>query len=265
MITRPHIEFVSPQTIEPSALLLPFAETPLPGRLLVGDPGQGNGAALVRVPPGWSSAVAIRWPYEMIVLEGEVEAGDVRLSPYGYVSAVPGDGPPLTSPQGALLFVDVIADVNARAVIPFSTDGWEDGGMPGLRRKMVRGAIDGPRGFFLRIPAGWSQELTEWHDCAEAALQLEGDLWHTRANHGTGGTMRRHCYFWRPRHILHSPMGSTEGALSWVYVDGHLVNHFVEKGEEPPGQTALPDERRECRPVLFDKPSEAARRTPQDS
>ncbi len=55
-----------------------------------------------------------------------------------------------------------------------------------------------------------------------------------RANGGAGGTMRRHCYFWRPRRVLHSPMGSDEGAMSWVYVDGRLVNHFVEEEGAPP-------------------------------
>lgn len=235
MITRPHVEFVSRDEIEPRSVTAPFSDAPLRAWPLVAAVSAGNGAAIVSVPAGWRGAAQTATPYELIVLEGAVEVDGQELGPYGYVSAVPNvDAPSLASPNGALLFVDAIRDVTANAVVPFTDDGWEPGGMAGLTRKMIRGSVDGARGFFLRIPAGWSMELTEWHDCAEAALHLEGDLWHVRANNGAGGTMHRHDYFWRPRHVLHSPMGSEEGALSYVYVDGQLVNHYVEKGEEPP-------------------------------
>jgi hypothetical protein len=235
MIDRPHVEFVCPDAVEPSPVALPFSADPLRGRVLVGSPEAGDGAALMELPSGWRSLPATTTAFELIVLEGELLAGDAALTRHGYVSAVPGEAmPQLAAPSDCLVFVDAIADVDRASVVPDSEDGWTAGSLPGLRRKIVRGDVAGPRGFFLRIPAGWSEQRTEWHECAEAALQLDGDLWHVRANGGTGGTMRRHCYFWRPHYVLHSPMGSEEGATMWVYVDARLINHFVEEEGGPP-------------------------------
>ena len=234
-MTRSLIEFVCPGELEPESLSLPFAPEPVRAWRLVGAPEHGDGAALVEFPVGWSADGFTSSPFELIVLENELEVGGVRLGPHGYVSAVPGgSNPTLAAPHRVLAFVDANPDVHATQVCPDSENGWEPGALPGLTRKLVRGSVDGARGFFLRIPAGWSEQRTEWHDCTEAALQLEGDLWHVRANGGAGGTMRRHCYFWRPARVLHSPMGTDAGALSWVYVDGGLVNHYVEEEGAPP-------------------------------
>ena len=57
---------------------------------------------------------------------------------------------------------------------------------------------------------------------------LDGDLWHDRANGGAGGTMTKHCYFWRPPFVLHSPMGTSAGVSMFMTTDGPLVNHYVE-------------------------------------
>jgi hypothetical protein len=105
---------------------------------------------------------------------------------------------------------------------------------PGLTAKLLRGSRDGPRSFLLRIPPGWREDRTEWHDCAEASIRLEGSVYSSRANDGAGGLMSRHCYFWRPKHILHSPMHSDEGAFSFLTVDGELINHYVEDEGLPP-------------------------------
>jgi hypothetical protein len=235
MARRTLVEFVCPEALTPVPLALPFSPVPLSARVLVGRPQDGDGAALVELPAGWRSLEQTPVRFELIVLEGELRAGSDALGRYGYASAVPGAPvPPLRAVEPVLAFVDAIGDVERAAVIPASEEGWTAGNLPGLTRKMIRGELDGARGFFLRIPAGWSEQRTEWHDCAEAALQLEGDLWHVRANGGAGGTMRRHCYFWRPPRVLHSPMGSDGGSMAWVYVDGRLVNHYVEDEGGPP-------------------------------
>jgi hypothetical protein len=249
MGTRTLVEFVDGGTVAPRPLTPPFSATPLQARTLVGDLAAGDGAALVELPAGWSADGTTSSPLELIVLEGELHSNGRPLRAYGYVSLVPGDAnPTLASPGGALVFVDANAEVRRPLVRPESEDGWEPGALPGLQRKLIRGELDGPRGFFLRIPAGWSEHRTEWHDCAEAALQLEGDLWHARANGGAGGTMRRESYFWRPPRVLHSPMGSDDGSLSWVYVDGRLVNHYVEdecdESRLPTPRLANPSRRR---------------------
>jgi hypothetical protein len=235
MIDRPHVEFICPEVISRAPRRLPFSRDSLPMRVLVAEPEAGNGAAIVEIPPGWHADVDVSDPFELLVLEGALEVEGQTLGPYGYVSGTPGaDNPAISSPGRTLAFVDAIADVRSSSVVPWTDDGFAKASTPGLERKVMRDVDGDPRAWFLRIPRGWTMELTEWHDCAEAAFRLEGDVWHDRANGGAGGTMHRHCYFWRPAHGLHGPMGSVGGSLSWVYVDGRLVSHFVEEEGEPP-------------------------------
>ncbi len=234
MIDRPHVEFVCPAGLEPEPLCTPFSAGELNGRALVGDLGAGDGAALLELPAGWQALDATQSPFELIVLEGEIEVDGVALGRHGYVSATPTRMPRLATRAPALVFVDAIADVEETLVVPMGDDGWGPTPLEGLELRATRAALGRPCGFFLRVPAGWSMQMTEWHECAEAALMLDGDLWHVRANDGAGGTMLRHCYFWRPPYRLHSPMGTEGGALMWIYVDGPLVNHFVEVEGGPP-------------------------------
>jgi len=233
MIDRPHVEFICADTIEWTERAAPFAAEPLSMRVLVAEPDAGNGAAIARLPAGFTAS-EVGAPFELIVLEGALEVDDRTLGRHGYLSALPGAALRLSAPAGALVFFDAIADVDTTTVEPWSEEGFVKASMPGLERKIIRHVDGDARGWFLRIPAGWTMERTEWHDCAEASFRLEGSLWHDRANGGAGGTMWPHCYFWRPAHGLHGPMGSNTGSLSWVYVDGHLVSHFVEDEGEPP-------------------------------
>lgn len=240
VVDRPHVEFVCPEALSAQPMSLPFSAADLSTRVLVGDPAAGNGAALVTLPAGWRSQ-ATASSFELIVLEGALQAQDVLLTRHGYLSAVPGEMPTLHALRPTLAFVDAISDVRETRILPMDEDGWRDTPLPLLTRRPTRGDLGEPCGFFLRVPAGWSMDMTEWHECAEAAIVLDGDLWHVRANNGAGGTMRRHCYFWRPPYELHSPMGSVDGTLLWVYVDGPLVNHFVEvEGGPPTNPTARP-------------------------
>jgi len=234
VIDRPHVEFVCPASLERTALRAPFSAEDLAGRTLVGDLGGGDGAALLELPAGWHGLDTTPSPFELIVLEGEIEVDGVLMGRHGYVSASPSQTPRLATRQPALVFVDAIADVEEAQVAPMGDDGWGPTPLEGLELRATRATLGRPCGFFLRVPAGWSMQMTEWHECAEAALMLEGDLWHVRANDGAGGTMREHCYFWRPPYRLHSPMGTDGGALMWIYVDGPLVNHFVEVEGGPP-------------------------------
>ena len=237
MVDRPHVEFVCPEALAPGPLRVPLGPQALRGRALVGDIAAGDGAALVELPAGWRAAPRPSAPYELVVLEGEIEADGGALGLHGYVSATPDAAPRLAARERALVFVDAIADVEEPRILPMGEDGWGPTMLEGLELREARSSLDrGACGFFLRVPAGWAMQMTEWHDCAEAALMLEGDLWHVRANEGAGGTMRPGCYFWRPPRLLHSPMGSDGGALMWIYVDGPLVNHFVEVEGPPPAQ-----------------------------
>ena len=242
-IEREHVEFVCPTQIEVAPLQLAFASAPIPARRLVGAPEEGNGAVIIDAPAGWTAGGArCEHAFELLVLDGEIEVDGRRLGQYGYLSTPAGARcPALVAPADARLFVDFIADVTESALIEWDEEGWrerpDDGNpapAPGLMHRMLRGTHEGPRAFLLRIPPGWREERTEWHDCAEASIRLEGSLYSERFNDGAGGLMTRHCYFWRPKHGLHSPMRSDEGAFSMITVDGHLVNHYVEDEGLPP-------------------------------
>lgn len=247
-VTRDLVEFVSPQDVEPRQLRLPAPFGTVEGRPLSGDPEAGDGAVLVDLPAGWLgggvSAGPVPFAFEVIALDGDVSADGAALGRHGYASAAAGAIAPalaVSAAGPARLFLDLVGDVTETKVVPASEEGWtEEGGLvpgppPGLARKPVRGQFGVPCGFLLRVPAGWHEERVEWHHCAEACICLDGDLWHVRANGGAGGTMRRGSYFWRPKHILHSPMGSHEGCELWITVDGDLRNHYLHVDGPPPG------------------------------
>ena len=256
-VRRDLVEFVSPQDIEPRDLLLPQPFGRVSGRPLSGDPEAGNGAALVDLPGGWTGggtgAPLALHAFEVIALDGRTTANGVALGRHGYVSVPAGEQPPLLaagdalgndSPYAARLFVDFVSDVTEALRVPASEDGWTtSGGLvpgppPGLSRKQLRGELGVPCAFLLRVPAGWREDRVEWHDCAEACICLDGDLWHDRANRGAGGVMRRGSYFWRPQHVLHSPMGSETGCELFITVDGELYNHYLHVDGPPPGSAA---------------------------
>ena len=253
-ITRPLVEFVSPQDVEPRRLALPAPFGEVEARPLAGWPGRGDGAVLVELPAGWTGGGAAAGPvpfaFELIALDGELHAGGAALGRHGYVSAARGEAAPaLAVPSGGApvrAWIDFIADVTETQVLPASEEGWtEEGGLvpgppPGLARKPVRGRFGVPCGFFLRVPAGWREDRVEWHHCAEACICLDGDLWHNRANGGAGGVMRRGSYFWRPKHVLHSPMGSDTGCELYISVDGDLRNHYLHVDGPPPAASPAP-------------------------
>ena len=69
----------------------------------------------------------------------------------------------------------------------------------------------------------------EFHSCPEEIYVLGGDVT------GRFGTMTEGSYFWRPRHVLHSPMGSETGCELYITVDGDLRNHYLHVDGPPPG------------------------------
>lgn len=154
-VTRDLVEFVDPEDVEPRRLALPAPFGVVDGRPLAGSATAGDGAVLVELPAGWTGGGAAGpapFAFELIALDGELSAGGVALRRHGYVA------------------------------VPASEDGWTaSGGLvpgppPGLARKPIRGQFGVPCGFFIRVPAGWHEERTEWHDSAEACIYLDGDL-----------------------------------------------------------------------------------------
>lgn len=259
-VTRPLVEFVGPQDVEPRLLALPAPFGTVEGRPYAGDPEAGDGAALVDLPAGWHGGGAAAGPLpfacELVAFDGGLAADGLALGRHGYLAAPAGTpAPALTTGAAPVrVWVDFIAGVTEALVVPGGEEGWtSEGGLvpgppPGLTRKPIRGQFGVPCGFFIRIPAGWHEDRVEWHDCAEAALCLDGDLWNVRAHGGAGGTMRRGSYFWRPRHVLHSPMGSDTGCELYISVDGELYNHYLHSDGPPPGppETRQPVEPEAC-------------------
>lgn len=239
-VERALVEFVCPGEIEPRPLATALGAEPVPGRPLAGDFEGGNGVALLDLPAGWRGGGDVERAFELIVLDGALTVDGEPLPRFGYLSVPAGGAVELAADAPATVWIDVTTDVEERRVVPDLEEGWDTSGRlqlvpgppPGLVRKMIRGEMSGARGFFLRVPADWEETRTEWHDCAEACVVLEGDLWHVRANGGAGGVMRPGCYFWRPAGVLHSPMGSDTGATLYITVDGELVNHYEETPPE---------------------------------
>lgn len=245
---RPLVEFVCSETLASSSLVTPLSLDPVNAKVLAGDVAAGDGAVLVELPESWLGRPGdAETGFELVVLEGELLAGTNRLGPESYV-ALPAGSPsiPLSCHVPTTVFLDVSAHVGKRQVVPASAAGWSPprvpGPPPGLVHKLLRSdPLDGASAFLLRVPSGWSEARTEWHECSEQCLILGGDLWHDRANGGTGGTMTKHCYFWRPPFVLHSPMGTTSGVSMFMTTDGPLVNHYVEDEGHPPAREHIGD------------------------
>jgi hypothetical protein len=248
-IPRPLVEFVCPERLCSSSQVTPVSLDPVEVKILSGDVDAGDAAILIELPEGWRgrSPNLVSAGFELVVLEGELSNGTTRLLPESYVS-VPADGRglDLSCSMATLAFLDLSAHVREERIVPASAWGWSaprvPGPRPGLIHKLVRGdPLTGPSAFLLRVPAGWSEMRTEWHECAEQCVILDGDLWHDRANGGAGGTMTKHCYFWRPPFVLHSPMGTTHGASMFITTDGALVNHYLEEEGLPPANARVDD------------------------
>ncbi len=245
MTRRTLVEFVCVDEIPSGPVDLPLQPTPSEARLLSGDPAAGDGAAIVDLPTGWHGRVTApdHAGVELVVLSGEVVAGTTGLGVGGYLAVSPSVSSELLAcPHPARIFVGASPHVDADAFVPPSEEGWSRPSVPGpaegLTHKCLRGEPGpGPSAFLLRVPAGWSEPRTEWHECAEECVVLDGDLWHDRANGGAGGTMTRHCYFWRPPFVLHSPMGSHHGVSMFMTTDGPLVNHYLDEHGPPPRST----------------------------
>jgi hypothetical protein len=241
VVSRPLVEFVCAETLASSPLVTPLSPDPVSAKVLAGDVEAGDGAVLVDLPGGWRGRPREgQIGFELVVLEGEFLVEANTLGPESYV-ALPSDSGsiPLSCSVPTRVFLDVSQRVGEQQVLPASDSGWSPprvpGPPPGLVHKLLRGdPLAGPSAFLLRVPPGWSEMRTEWHECSEQCLVLDGDLWHDRANEGTGGTMTKHCYFWRPPLILHSPMGTTSGVSMFMTTDGPLVNHYVEEEGPPP-------------------------------
>jgi hypothetical protein len=239
---RELIEFVCPDRLPLRSLVTPLSPAAMSAKVLSGDVEAGDAALLVELPAQWKGQprAPVDAGFEIVVLKGELTAGETSLPSESYLAVAAGAiAAPVACAAPTTVFLDVSPHATDDALVPASDVGWSapavPGPAPGLMHKLLRGdPLSGPCAFLLRVPAGWSESRTEWHECAEQCVILDGDLWHDRANGGVGGTMTKHCYFWRPPFVLHSPMGSISGGLMFMTTDGLLVNHYVEEEGLPP-------------------------------
>jgi hypothetical protein len=95
---------------------------------------------------------------------------------------------------------------------------------PGLFSKTLRhDDRTGERVFLTACVRRYDHPLSEYHDCGEESFRIAGDM-----RMGTSGLLTAGSYYWRPPYVTHGPFYSRSGSLSFMTVDGPLVNHHVD-------------------------------------
>jgi hypothetical protein len=132
---------------------------------------------------------------------------------------VPADG---AAPDGSLRVDSERLEWNATRKVP--------GPPPGFFSKQLRYEPETGEGVWLSacVPRTEYPEV-EYHSCVEESFFIVGDI-----RMGTSGLMTAGSYFWRPPFITHGPFYCHAGKVSVIYVDGPLVNHFVDDPARTP-------------------------------
>lgn len=258
-MSRPHVEIVHESDFAPGAL--PYAGWPggERARILSTDPETGALSAVVELPAGYRRAVGCHAARsELVVLAGELRIGGA-IGGHGTFSSMPEgvvDGE-WSTPGGATVFLmtrgraDFERSSSAGvAGAPAGADPGSSGRIlleaqrlpwvgqatagppPGIFSKRLRfDEATGERVFLCAMVPRYDYPLIEYHDCAEESYVLRGDV-----RMGTSGLMVAGSYFWRPAYITHGPFFTTEGFVAVMYVDGTLVNHYVDDPRRTPDE-----------------------------
>ena len=240
---RPHVEHVHADEIEP-------AEMPARGwlagptaKVLSADPDSGALSALVSLPASYRRVPGfLEADCELLVLSGVLRIGET-LRGFGWYEYLPAatsqEAWQAVTPCELLLLSrtgvpDFTAgtggDPDGDRVIRVDTElvEWRSSPIPGPPAghalKILR--HDPETGEMAALGASVprrSYPKLEFHDCSEEMFIISGDVWL-----GNSGRMVAGSYFWRPPFITHGPFYTETGRLSYVYVDGPLVNHYVD-------------------------------------
>lgn len=261
---RPHAEIVHESDV--AAVGLPY--TGWPGgeraRILSADPATGALSAIVELQPGYARPAGSQAARtELVVLGGELRIGEA-IGRYGTFSSVPegvADGA-WSAPGGATVFLmtrgradfkpslaaspagdtaaggTATADPNSpgRILLDAHRLPWVGqataGPPPGIFSKRLRfHEATGERVFLCAMVPRYDYPQIEFHECAEESYVIRGDV-----RMGTSGLMVAGSYFWRPAYITHGPFFTTDGFVAVMYVDGTLVNHYVDDPRRTPAE-----------------------------
>ena len=248
-MARPHTEIVHESDFAP--VELPYAGWPggERARILSADPATGALTAIVELPRGYRRPAgqhAART--ELYVLAGDLRIGEWRGS-YGTFDSVPAGVADADwhAPDGATLLLTTRGRADftpgpgdaapaGRILIDAHRIPWVGqataGPPPGIFSKRLRFEADtGERLFLCALVPHYDYPLIEYHDCAEESYVIRGDV-----RMGTSGLMVAGSYFWRPAYITHGPFFTTDGFVAVMYVDGTLVNHYVNDPRRTPAE-----------------------------
>lgn len=140
----------------------------LPGvyaKQLSGDLKMRNMTSRIDLPPGWEGTTGGEPGklLEIVVLDGDLTIGDVRLGAGGYVYVPPGSiGFNLTTDGGARVMyylddVDPLAMIQSPIILDARLVEWQETGTPGVTIKELRDDPgNGARTWLLRIKPGAS-------------------------------------------------------------------------------------------------------------
>ena len=218
-------------------------------KVLSRDGADGAFTGILRLAAGWRRPLGHHdATVEVLVLKGVLRLGDGCHGQgwYGYLPAGqtasgwtadtdvellfmartgaphfrPGPGP-VEGHEGAIVIDTALVDWNS-SVRP--------GIAPGLSNKLLRYDEATGEGAFLgaAVPS-WSSPYLEFHHSIEEIYCISGDI-----SLGNSGRMDEGSYLWRPPFITHGPFWSENGALIYVWIDTHLVNHPPERPDSTP-------------------------------
>ena len=248
---RPHVELVHAADLESTELP---ASGWLAGprvKVLSADPDTGALSTLVTLPPSYRRLQGfIESDCEWLVLSGALRIGD-SIRGFGWYEFLPAGTTQevwraetecellLLSRSGAPDFVPGAGeDPNRDGAVRLDTElvDWQVSPIPGppaghalkiLRHDRETGEMAALGGSVPRR----SYTKLQFHDCSEEMFVISGDVWLRNSGRMVAGS-----YFWRPPFVTHGPFYTETGRFSYVYVDGPLINHYVDDPRSTPAE-----------------------------
>jgi hypothetical protein len=241
-MAREHVEIVHTPQIAAGDLPADGWPAGVTCKVLSRDPDDGSLTGVVSLPAGYRRPEGhIPVGSEFIVLSGSLRIGD-RICEKGFYEYSPAGAThePWTVDEGCEFVL--LATEGAPEFVPEAGSDGSDGRIrkdtermpwtvtpipgppPGLFLKVLRQVEEtGEAVFICGIVPRYDYPLIEFHDCAEEAFQLAGDI-----RMGTSGLMRPGSYFWRPPYVTHGPFYSRGGMVALITIDSPLINHYVD-------------------------------------
>lgn len=240
---RPHVELIHEDDYVWHPAELPYGEGRASERRLSVDEEDGSSSLRIDFHTDWGRPGGIHHAdTEYYVIEGEMQVGDRKLGPGGYLHAPKGIATPhlrFTAgtrilhyreygdagfDPGRASLADAKGDVT---VLDTQAMEWQPvqtaGPAPGLFIKLLH--RDPETGFYTRLihaREGWTDHRLAHHPCYEEAYTLDGHMTYNF------GRLDPSTYFFRPAGIKHGHFVAEEGGCTWIIrSDGELINWYT--------------------------------------